>query len=182
METGPTETGPTETGQARTGRVQPRRAWSGQLWTGHARPRRDAPVSRARVAATGGVVVAAGLAMATLGRGPVADLAGDVLYAVLVHLGMVLIAPRGRPWVHAGLAFVFCAAVECAQLTPWPAVVVDAWWPARFVLGTTFAPLDLVAYAAGVALCATLASRRAARRLPARAHEPVTGAESSAAP
>lgn len=137
---------------------------------------------RGRVVAAGCGVVAAGLAVALLGRGPVADLLGDALYAVLVYLVVVFVAPRARLWVQASAALAVCVAVECAQLTPWPAAAVDAWGPARFVLGTTFAPADLGAYAAGITVCAILASRRAARRQPDGAPRPVTGEERAVRP
>ncbi len=134
-------------------------------------------VSRVGVAIAGGVVTAAGLTVALLGRGPVADLLGDALYAVLVCLVVMFVAPRARRWVQAGVALAFCVAVESAQLTAWPAAAVDAWRPARFLLGTTFAPTDLLAYVAGVVACAILVPRRAARRPPDDASHPMTGEE-----
>lgn len=83
-----------------------------------------------------------------------ADLAGGALYAALVQLLVLLVAPRTRPAVAATVALTVCVAVELAQLTPVPAAVVAAWPPAAYVLGSTFAPADLLAYAAGVLVVA----------------------------
>ena len=52
----------------------------------------------------------------------------------------------------AVVAFALCALVELAQLTGIPAAVVDAVPVARYALGTTFAAVDLLAYAVGAAL------------------------------
>ena len=103
-----------------------------------------------------------GLAVSTAGRGPVADLAGDALYAALVWVVLALLAPRrGLPALTSS-AVAICTVIELAQLTGVPAAATAAWWPARFVLGTTFAWPDLAAYAVGAvaAGCAAGAVRR----------------------
>ncbi|NUU17172.1 DUF2809 domain-containing protein [Cellulomonas humilata] len=112
----------------------------------------------AALAAVGLVVV--GLAISR-SDGLLADKAGDVLYAALVYALLVVVAPRARPWTVAAVAFGWCALVELAQLTGIPAAVVDAVPAARYVLGTTFAALDLVAYAVGAALAAFVRRRSA---------------------
>lgn len=109
-------------------------------------------------------------------RGPV----GDGLYAVLVYLLLALLAPRARPLVLGAVAWAACAAVELAQLTGLPAAVVDAWDPARWVLGTTFHAPDLVSYAVGAALAALLdgaVARRRAARGPRRGGGPVAAGQ-----
>jgi len=116
---------------------------------------RQARVSSARrrlwLAVAACLVIAAGLAVTRLGTGAVADAAGDVLYAALVYLLLAFVAPRARGVTVAGIAFLLCAAVELTQLTGLPATLVDAWGPLRYVLGTTFALVDLFAYGMGVA-------------------------------
>ncbi|HEY0217902.1 MAG TPA: DUF2809 domain-containing protein, partial [Cellulomonas sp.] len=91
------------------------------------------------------LVVVAGLVVTRVGAGTAADLAGDALYAVLVYLLLVAVAPRRRSRTVGIVAVALCWAVELAQLTGLPAEVVGWWSPARYVLGTTFGGLDLVA-------------------------------------
>lgn len=120
--------------------------------------RTDAPGSRGTarrarppLAAAAAVVVVTGLVVSR-GAGLPADLAGGVLYAALVHLLVLLVAPRVRVLVASGTALGLCVAVELAQLTPLPAAVGAAWPPAAYVLGSTFVATDLLAYAGGVAV------------------------------
>ena len=98
------------------------------------------------------LTMASGLAVTWLGEGPVADLSGDALYAALVYLVLASIAPRARRRVVLVSAIGLCTGLELFQLTGLPATLVDLWSPARFVLGTTFDEVDLLAYAAGAAL------------------------------
>lgn len=91
------------------------------------------------------LVVVAGLAA---GSNPL----GDALYAVLVYVLVIAVAPAVRVRRAAVVAFGICAAIELLQLTGLPATIADALPPARNVLGTTFHAPDLLAYAAGVAL------------------------------
>ncbi|MFD2771474.1 DUF2809 domain-containing protein [Cellulomonas phragmiteti] len=110
----------------------------------------------------------------------VADLAGGALYAALVHLAVLLVAPRTRPTTAAGTALGVCVVVELAQLTDVPAAVATAWPPAAYVLGTTFVATDLAAYAAGVGVVTVvdvlavdvLARRRTGRSATVRAEPP----------
>lgn len=112
------------------------------------------------LAAAAVVVVALGLAVRGL-PGAVGDLAGGVLYAVLVTLLVALVAPRARPVTLGVVALAVCAAVELVQLTGVPAQVVDVVPPLRYVLGTTFHAPDLAAYAVGaVAATGGLAAAR----------------------
>lgn len=123
------------------------------------------PRPRALVAVAALVVVALGLTVATTARGALADPAGDALYAVLVYLLVLLVAPRVQPWRAALVAVGVCWVVELAQLTGGPAALVEAAPVTRFVVGTTFVPVDLLAYAVGVALAAVVdGAVRAVRR------------------
>jgi len=117
----------------------------------------SSPRLRAAVAATG--VVALGLVATRLGL----DALGDALYAVLVGLLVVLVAPRTRGLVVGALAFAWCALVELAQLTGLPGHAMDAVPLLRYVLGTTFVATDLLAYAAGAACVAVGVGRARAR-------------------
>jgi hypothetical protein len=120
---------------------------------------------RAVLAAALVVIVMAGLLVSRVGQGPVAGLVGDGLYAVMVYLLVALAVPKARPGVVGGIAFGLCVMIELAQLTGVSASVVQAWWPARYLLGTTFQAVDLVAYAVGAGSAALL-DRFAARHRP----------------
>ena len=108
--------------------------------------------SRVRLAAAAVIVTGVGLVVATSGSGQGADAAGDVLYAVLVYLVLAFCAPGARRALLASTAFGLCALVELAQLTGVPAALVDLWAPVRYLLGTTFNAVDLLAYSVGVVL------------------------------
>ena len=97
-------------------------------------------------------VVVLGLGARFLGAGPAADLSGGVLYAVLIYVLLVFLRPRAAAWTNAAIALAFCVAVELLQITPIPAALGAAFPPARLVLGSTFVPLDLLAYLIGTAL------------------------------
>ena len=99
------------------------------------------------VAGTAVVVVVAGL---VAGSNPV----GDALYAVLVYVLVLVVAPATRVSRAALVAFGICTAIELLQLTGLPAAVVGTLPVARYVLGTTFNAPDLLAYAAGVLVAA----------------------------
>lgn len=116
-------------------------------------PSREVLRERMPAALAAAGLVALGLLVSRL-DGPLADKVGDVLYAALVYALLVVVAPRARRWAVAAVAFGVCALVELAQLTGIPAAAVAAVPAARYVLGTTFVALDLVAYAVGVALAA----------------------------
>lgn len=122
-------------------------------------------------------VVALGLVVRFVVAGPVGDFLGGVLYTVLIA---VLVFPlvtalvrlrmpvspsalRNRHWIAAGVALAVSVAVELLQLSSIPAQLSHAFPPARLVLGTSFAPLDLVAYGAGALLAGTVGSLVVAR-------------------
>ena len=102
------------------------------------------------------VVVLCGLSVSHFSHGPVSGLVGDALYAVMVYLLVALAVPKTRAAAVGGVAFGLCVIIELAQLTGVSAAVVQAWWPARYLLGTTFQALDLVAYAVGAGAAAVL--------------------------
>ncbi|MEU0298930.1 DUF2809 domain-containing protein [Streptomyces sp. NPDC006175] len=111
-----------------------------------------AAVVRAGAAAAALVTVAAGLGVRSAASGDVSGYAGDALYTVLIHALVVLLVPRVRPPVAAGVALAFSWAVELTQLTGVPAELAQrsAW--ARLVLGSTFNAPDLLWYGVGAAL------------------------------
>lgn len=83
---------------------------------------------------------------------PVANYAGDALWALMIFLGLGLLLPARRTATVVGLAAAVCCAVECSQLyhAPW----IDAvrrTWPGRLTLGDTFALGDIAAYLVGIA-------------------------------
>ncbi|MEL5990164.1 DUF2809 domain-containing protein [Microbacterium phosphatis] len=122
--------------------------------------RHDPSTSRhRRVAAViiGAVVVAAGLAVSEFTpAGMVADAAGDALYAALVYLIAVFVAPRAAPWKTALAALAWCVAVEFFQLTGLPEVWGAAFRPLMFVFGNVFAASDLAFYGLGIALACAI--------------------------
>lgn len=118
------------------------------------------------VLAASAVVICIGLAVHFTVYGPVGDFSADALYAVLAYLAVSFVAPRVRSQVIAGVSFLVCAAIEVSQLSGGPAALAEVFPPARLILGTTFAPLDLVAYALGVGAaltCDLLIQRRPPR-------------------
>jgi len=126
-----------------------------------------ATASRARTRTVAGLVaivlVAVGLVVSRT-QSPLADPAGDALYAAFMVALLVVVAPRARPWAVALVAFAVCVVVELAQLTGIPAAIVDAVPVARYALGTTFVAVDLLAYGAGVALALVVRTWRPADR------------------
>jgi hypothetical protein len=127
------------------------------------RRRRRPPLALAAAA-----IFATGLATHYLLTGWFADALADGLYTALIAVTIVLIAPRLRPWVAATAAFALSAAVELLQLTTLPAALAESVPLSRLILGTTFAPLDLVFYAVAALIVGMLdaAALRARRSTP----------------
>lgn len=110
-----------------------------------------------------GLVIAAGLVTHVAGSGPIADAAGDALYAVMIYLVIAIAFPRAAFWIVGASALAVCTLIECFQLTGLPAIWSEAFWPVRLVLGVGFDVRDLVVYAVGAcatALCDVVISRR----------------------
>ena len=113
---------------------------------------------RQRTAAALLLVVGLGLGLA-VSRMPGAGFAGDALYAVMaVVLARLLLPGRSWRW-HTALGWGWCVAVELLQATGIPATIAAAVPAARLVLGTTFVPVDLVAYTVGALGCAAVIVR-----------------------
>ena len=118
---------------------------------------RPSPTPRPRLAlglALGGVV-ALGLASRALPLFPAALGAypGDALWAVMVFVGLALLAPGAAPLRLAAATLAVSFAVEALQLVRWAWLdALRSTTPGRLALGSGFDPVDLVAYAAGVAL------------------------------
>ena len=118
-------------------------------------------------------LVAAGLAVTTvlaglavrfaLRRGAASDVAGDALYAILIYLVVVLLAPRTRPAVAAVVAASLCVAIELFQLTGLPAAWAATFPPVALLLGTGFDARDIVVYLVAVAGAAFLDKTVSAR-------------------
>ncbi|MGP5012399.1 DUF2809 domain-containing protein [Glutamicibacter ardleyensis] len=82
--------------------------------------------------------------------GLLSDLSGGILYASLIYVLVAFLVPTGTQITVGLWALGWCVAVELLQLTAFPSSVADLFPPARLVLGTGFAPTDLVAYFFGV--------------------------------
>lgn len=91
--------------------------------------------------------------------------AGEVLYAAMVTLLVILVRPTMRGRTVAAIAMALCTALEFFQATGIPARLPRL---VRFALGATFAWSDLVCYLVGVGLVAVCHSltQRAARQTP----------------
>lgn len=112
-------------------------------------PRRKTRIRRTFLLGAAALTIVVGLTVHTFATGPLADPAGDVLYAVMASLLVAFLMPRWNAWLVATVAFALCTAIELFQLTGVPIRLAERWAPIRLVLGTTFVPTDILAYAAG---------------------------------
>ena len=111
-----------------------------------------------RMWALAGAIATAVVGMIVRGIPVAGDALGGTAYTVLIALLIVTLRPATTP-VVAGLgAFLVSCAIELLQLTSLPRTVVEQIPPARWVLGSTFNPVDLLWYAVG-GLVAVLACR-----------------------
>jgi len=115
---------------------------------------------RILLAAIAGLIVITGLVVHFSTTGIVADFVGDALYAVVVYLIVSVIFVRRSNLQIALAAVLICVAVEFLQLTGVPGALADVFPPSRYLLGTTFSTLDLVAYIVGVLTAAAVSSWR----------------------
>ena len=115
---------------------------------------------RLRLAGIGGLIVATGLLVHFLTQGSVSDFVGDALYAVLVYLVVSIVVVRRPTLQVAVVAILLCVALEVFQLTGVPSSLAEDFAPVRYLLGTTFNALDLVAYVVGVLAAAAVSTRR----------------------
>lgn len=104
---------------------------------------------RRRLLVSAVLVVGAGLVTHISGTGPIADFAGDALYAVMIYLVIAIAFPRAAFWLVVATALALCTLIECFQLTGLPGLWAESFWPVRLVLGVGFDARDLVAYAGG---------------------------------
>ncbi|WP_330320512.1 DUF2809 domain-containing protein [Streptomyces clavifer] len=119
--------------------------------------------TRAVAAAAALVTVAAGLGVRSVAGGDFAKYAGSALYTVLIHMLVVLVAPRVRPVTAAVAALAFSWTVELAQLTGVPEDLSRQSTVARLVLGSTFNAPDLFWYAVGAGLAWAVHTAASAR-------------------
>ena len=115
---------------------------------------------RLKLAAIGGLIVATGLLVHYLTEGIVGDFVGDALYAVLLYLVVSFVMVSRSSRQVAVVAILLCVAVEVFQLTGVPESLAEHFTPVRYLLGTTFNALDLVAYAVGVLAATTVSTWR----------------------
>jgi hypothetical protein len=127
-------------------------------------PRRS-ELSRRRVLVAVALVIPTGMLLRQL-PGEVGNLAAGACFPILFALLIRLVWPRMTTLACAGIAFGISASIEAAQLTPIPAMLTDAFPPAYWLVGSTFAPLDLVGYAVGAAAVVALAPLLTRRRGP----------------
>lgn len=107
---------------------------------------------RVRSGLAAAVGLALGLGLQLLDRTPVIDVLGSVVYIVFIASALRAIQPAIGAAACATTAFGFATVIELSQLTELPQRVVDAFPPARLLLGSAFDPVDLFAYAGGAVL------------------------------
>ena len=82
---------------------------------------------------------------------------GDALWALMVFLGLGFLLPKSSTAKIALLALAFAWSVEFSQLyrAPWIDAIRETI-PGKLVLGNAFHWIDLLAYALGIALAASV--------------------------
>lgn len=119
--------------------------------------------------------VYAGAAAATMGLGllvnrgnlplsaAVRDIAGDMLWAIMMLWFVSLVRPTATRMARAGMATAVCWIVEMSQLLHWEWLVAMRAHPLGYlVLGSAFDARDLLAYMAGIAVAVLLLAASAA--------------------
>lgn len=112
----------------------------------------DAPrlhLMRPRVVACVGLLL--GLVIFAWASGPVRNIGGDVL-VVLVLVAMLASIPIGRPSTRLIGVGLFSIGVEAFQGLG--LVTASSHWLLHLTIGSTFDPVDLVAYAVGLTVAA----------------------------
>ncbi|KQQ03684.1 MULTISPECIES: DUF2809 domain-containing protein [unclassified Rathayibacter] len=97
-----------------------------------------------------------GLALRFLLTGLFADVAGSVLYVVLVAVLACVVLPRLSPVTAAGIALAWSIAMEQLQAIGAAARLVELWPPLALVVGSTFSWLDIAAYVLGAVVAAAV--------------------------
>lgn len=75
---------------------------------------------------------------------------GTALYASMSYVGVLFLWPRRSPLTTAGIAWAWCWAMECFQLTGIPGELSTQSLLSRLVLGVQFDRTDLLWYPAGI--------------------------------
>jgi len=83
--------------------------------------------------------------------GWVRNIGGDVLVVVLLVAGLASI-PVGRPWMRLCAVGLFSVGAEAFQSLG--LVTPATHWIAHATIGSTYDPVDLVAYAGGLVMAA----------------------------
>jgi len=92
-----------------------------------------------------------GAAAGTLNSvGQLEQYSGTALYASMVYVGVLFLWPRRSPWAAGLIAWAWCWAMECFQLSGIPADLSSRSLVARLVLGVQFDPVDLLWYLPGI--------------------------------
>jgi len=107
------------------------------------------------------ITVALGLAARALLAGLLAKVLGVMLWATLIYVLTVFVAPHVSVARATVVALCISFVVETAQLTPGPAWLSEKHVLFQLVFGTIFSVWDLPMYAGGVLLGAFI--HRAAR-------------------
>lgn len=95
------------------------------------------------------VTLGLGLGLQLFSRTPLIDLAGGVLYTLLIGMLLCVLAPAQPALLAAFMAFAVSSAVELLQLTSLPASLVETVPILRLVLGRSFDARDFIAYLIG---------------------------------
>lgn len=129
--------------------------------------------ARRRVAALafGIVFVATGLGVHAFAPDTAAsDIAGDLLYALLMYALVVVVAPRLPSAAAGAITLVWCVGVEVFQLTGLPIAWAAAFPPIVLVLGTVFDARDLAVYAVAAVGAALVDAFTRGRSTPRTGH------------
>ncbi len=81
--------------------------------------------------------------------GAAGDIAGGILYAVLVFVVIAFVRPLASSLRIGSVTLAVCIVVEFLQLTGVPSALAAIFPPTRLVLGTTFVLTDLLVAASG---------------------------------
>jgi uncharacterized membrane protein YdbT with pleckstrin-like domain len=122
------------------------------------------PATRRRrmLGAVAGLILVTGLVVHFTVQSAAGDFVADALYAVMLFVVLSFIFVRVSGWRIALAAFLICVGIELFQLTGVPVSLTEVFPPIRLLLGTTFAPLDVVAYFVGSVAAALVSSWRRA--------------------
>jgi len=110
---------------------------------------------RRTLAGVAGLILVTGLVVHFAIPSAAGNFVADALYAVMLFVVLLFVFVRTSGWWIALVTFALCVGIELLQLTGLPASLAAVFPPARLLLGTTFAAIDLVAYLIG-ALAAAL--------------------------